>query len=63
MSITHDLSTARAIADDVSVMRHGEIVEQGTVKEVLDQPKHVYTCQLLASVPQMDPDWLSSRLG
>jgi peptide/nickel transport system ATP-binding protein len=63
MFITHDLSTTRAIADDVSVMRHGEIVEQGTVKEVLDQPKHVYTRQLLASVPQMDPDWLSSRLG
>jgi len=50
--ITHDLSIIRSIADGVAVMKEGKIVEQGTVEEVMDSPKHEYTQRLLASVSQ-----------
>jgi peptide/nickel transport system ATP-binding protein len=49
--ITHDLRVAAAICDVVIVMKGGEIVEQGPTSEILFQPKHPYTKQLLASVP------------
>jgi peptide/nickel transport system ATP-binding protein len=32
-------------------MRHGEVVEQGTVDQIFDEPKHPYTRELLAAVP------------
>lgn len=41
--ITHDLSVARAIADDILVMRAGEIVERGPADEVFANPSHPYT--------------------
>jgi len=50
--ITHDLGVVAEIADDVAVMYQGKIVEQGTVAEVLLNPKHVYTQKLLAAVPK-----------
>ncbi|MFD1145607.1 nickel ABC transporter ATP-binding protein NikE [Saccharothrix hoggarensis] len=49
--ITHDLGLAWTIADRVAVMYQGELVEQGTVEEVLLVPKHDYTRTLLAAVP------------
>ncbi|WP_252059621.1 ABC transporter ATP-binding protein [Acinetobacter sp. AHP123] len=51
--ITHDLALVGEIADKVIVMRHGEIREQGAAKEVLEQPKDVYTRALLYCRPQM----------
>ena len=45
--ITHDMSVIRAMAHDVLVMRAGEIVESGPVREVLDSPKHAYTRTLV----------------
>ncbi|MDC5647318.1 ABC transporter ATP-binding protein [Acinetobacter baumannii] len=51
--ITHDLALVGEIADQVIVMRHGEIREQGTVEQVLEQPKDVYTRALLYCRPQM----------
>ena len=60
--ITHDLATVRAIADRVVIMRYGRIVEQGEKEEVLSPPHHAYTDKLLASVPEMDPDWLDNLL-
>ena len=50
--ITHDLPLVRAFAERVVVMRHGGIVEQGSVAEVFDQPQHKYTRALLAAHPQ-----------
>jgi peptide/nickel transport system ATP-binding protein len=47
--ITHDLSAARAIADDVSVLYAGHLVEQGLASAVLDAPRHPYTAGLLSS--------------
>jgi ABC-type glutathione transport system ATPase component len=57
--ITHDLSVVRDIADDVVVMRHGRIIERGTVGEVLDTPQDPYTRLLLASAPR--PGWKPQR--
>ena len=51
--ITHDLGVVAEIADDVAVMHDGEILERGTVAEVLSHPKHPYTQGLLACRPPM----------
>lgn len=61
--ITHDLATVKAIADDIVVMHQGRIVEQGTKAHILTPPHHEYTERLLASVPEMDPDWLDGVLA
>ena len=49
--VTHDLASARYVADDILVMYAGQIVEQGPVDEVLANPLHPYTRLLIASVP------------
>ena len=46
--ITHDMDVIRAMAHDVMVMKDGEIVESGSVQEVLDTPRHPYTQILVA---------------
>lgn len=46
--ITHDMDVIRAMAHDVMVMKDGEIVESGTVQQVLDAPHHPYTQILVA---------------
>ncbi|MES2537683.1 MAG: ABC transporter ATP-binding protein [Pseudomonadota bacterium] len=53
--ITHDLSVVAGLADTVSVMYAGRIVESGTVREVLEQPRHPYTNGLIASAPSRNP--------
>lgn len=63
MFITHDINTVRAIADEVIVMRQGEVVAQGLKDKVLNAPFHPYTELLLSSVPEMDPDWLTGFLA
>lgn len=49
--ITHDLSVVAGLADDIAVMYAGQIVEQGSVDEVLDRPQHPYTQGLIDSLP------------
>ncbi|MEM0934346.1 MAG: ABC transporter ATP-binding protein [Pseudomonadota bacterium] len=51
--VTHDLSVVAGLADTISVMYAGRIVEQGHVDDVLDRPVHPYTRGLLDSVPQI----------
>ncbi|MFK7699035.1 ABC transporter ATP-binding protein [Pseudomonas caspiana] len=53
--ITHDMGVVVDIADRVCVMRHGEIVESGTVDDVLSRPREPYTQALLAAVPALKP--------
>jgi peptide/nickel transport system ATP-binding protein len=60
--ITHDLATVKAIADKIVIMLNGKIVEQGAKKEILSPPHHEYTDKLLASIPEMDPNWLDNLL-
>ncbi|MCB8821995.1 ABC transporter ATP-binding protein [Microvirga rosea] len=49
--ITHDLATARYVAEDILVMYAGQIVEWGAVDQVLTNPQHPYTRLLLSAVP------------
>ena len=53
--ITHDFGVVAEIGDEVAVMRNGEIVERGTVQQVLGNPQHDYTRTLLAAVPKLEP--------
>jgi peptide/nickel transport system ATP-binding protein len=55
MFITHDFGVVADIADRVVVLRHGQVVEQGSATEVLTRPQHAYTQALLAAVPSMHP--------
>ena len=52
--ITHDFGVVADIADDVAVMFRGEIVEMGSVRDVLEKPQHPYTQALLACVPDVE---------
>lgn len=52
--ITHDFGVVADVADDVVVMFRGEVVEAGTVAQVLNKPKHPYTKALLACVPDAE---------
>lgn len=49
--ISHDLAVVAQLADDVLVLRHGEVVEQGPMERVLRDPRHPYTRALLDAVP------------
>ena len=49
--VTHDLASARYVADDILVMYAGQIVERGPIEDVLAKPLHPYTRLLLDAVP------------
>jgi oligopeptide/dipeptide ABC transporter ATP-binding protein len=53
--ITHDLLSARLLADDIMVMRSGEIVEQGPTLQVVRDAQHEYTRALLDAIPRLTP--------
>ncbi len=55
--ITHDLATAYYISDFVAVMNKGQIVEFGTARQVMSDPKHDYTRLLLSSIPTTREKW------
>ncbi|MGD1838808.1 MAG: ABC transporter ATP-binding protein [Nitrososphaeraceae archaeon] len=52
--ITHDLSTARYIGDEIMVMYKGQIIECGDINEVIMNPLHPYTQALINAVPKID---------
>ncbi len=54
--ITHDLSTAYQISDDIFIMYRGSVMERGDIDDVIQTPKHPYTQILINSVPVPDPD-------
>ena len=53
--ISHDLATVSSLADDLSVMYAGRIVEQGGTRDVLRAPRHPYTRGLIDSLPASTP--------
>lgn len=56
--ITHDLTVVQSIADDVLVLKAGQVVEYGERNRVFTPPCDQYVTQLVNSMPQMNPDWL-----
>jgi peptide/nickel transport system ATP-binding protein len=60
--ITHDLGSARYLADEVLVMYAGRILEQGPTDDVLQHALHPYTQLLLSAVPDPEPGRTRARL-
>jgi len=54
--ITHDLSTAYQVSDEIFILYRGSITESGDMYKVINSPQHPYTQTLLASIPVPDPD-------
>ncbi|HLS36063.1 MAG TPA: ABC transporter ATP-binding protein [Bacillota bacterium] len=52
--ITHDLGVVAEMCDRVVVMYAGQVVEEGTVREILKEPKHPYTKGLIRSLPKLE---------
>lgn len=61
--ISHDLATVASLADDVTVLRHGRIVEQGATSTVLAEPNAAYTRLLISSVPELRIGWLEEAVA
>ncbi len=61
--VTHDIASARYVADEVLVMYAGRIVEQGPTDEVLQSPLHPYTQLLLSAVPNPEAGLRRERLA
>jgi peptide/nickel transport system ATP-binding protein len=53
--VTHDLSAARAVADEIAVMRNGQIVEQGDGEQLIASPTDAYTRELVGAIPRLVP--------
>ena len=53
--ITHNFGVVEYLADEIAVMRYGQIVEAGPAERVLSHPEHEYTRTLLAAVPRLAP--------
>jgi ABC-type glutathione transport system ATPase component len=60
--ISHDLAVVRYLADTVTVLNHGQVMESGPAQAVCDRPSHPYTRALLAAVPSPDPAWARRML-
>jgi peptide/nickel transport system ATP-binding protein len=62
--ITHDLTTAYQISDNILVMYRGSAAEVGDVDLVVKRPEHPYTQLLIQSIPQADPNrpWVNQEL-
>ncbi len=52
--ISHDLSVIANLCDWVCVMKHGDLVEQGNVRDIFLNPQQPYTRQLIASIPLLE---------
>jgi peptide/nickel transport system ATP-binding protein len=61
--ITHDLTTAYQICENIIVLYRGAVAEAGDVQLVVRQPEHPYTRLLVGSIPLPDPDapWRGER--
>lgn len=54
--ITHDLTTAYQVSDNIIVLYRGSVAETGDVEQVIKDPQHPYTQLLVASIPLPDPE-------
>jgi len=53
--VSHDLGIIRHMCDHIGIMYKGRLVEQGTAKDIFDNPQHIYTKRLIAAIPDIDP--------
>ncbi|TBU71304.1 ABC transporter ATP-binding protein [Pseudomonas daroniae] len=53
--VSHDLSVVANVADQVLVLRHGQVIEQGSVEQVFETPSSAYTRELIAAIPGRQP--------
>ncbi|MDQ0275340.1 peptide/nickel transport system ATP-binding protein [Peptoniphilus koenoeneniae] len=53
--ISHDLGVVRHMCDYIYIMHRGRFVEAGTREDIYNNPKHIYTRKLIASIPETDP--------
>ncbi|GAA3761509.1 ABC transporter ATP-binding protein [Microbacterium kribbense] len=61
--ITHDLGLAAERAEKIVVMQHGEIVEAGPSREILENPLHPYTQRLVAAAPSIASQRIQAGVG
>jgi len=61
--ITHDMGMVRAISDNVVVLRHGQITEQGRREDVFFPPYTDYTHLLISSTPETSEGWLEKAIA
>ena len=63
--ITHDLTTAYQVTDSLVVLYHGAVAEAGPVEEIVSDPQHPYTRELIRSIPVPDPGrgWLEEKIA
>jgi peptide/nickel transport system ATP-binding protein len=61
--ISHDIALAASLADRIGVLRHGELVELGGTRQILDAPRHPYTRTLLDAHLGLDAEPLLGRRG
>lgn len=54
--ITHDLGVVAEMCDDVAVVYAGEIIENGTLRDIFKDPRHPYTLGLFGSIPRIDDE-------
>jgi peptide/nickel transport system ATP-binding protein len=54
--ITHDLTTAYQISENIYILYRGSVAEMGSVEKVIKEPQHPYTRLLISSIPLPDPD-------
>ena len=55
--ITHDLSTAYYISDNIATLYRGELIEFGSSKDIMEKPAHPYTQLLMDSIPRVGAKW------
>ncbi len=61
--ITHDMAMVRAIADEITVLKDGRVMEEGARDEVFATPRSDYTVRLIESTPEMEAGWLDRALA
>ncbi|GAA0314624.1 ATP-binding cassette domain-containing protein [Oceanobacillus oncorhynchi subsp. oncorhynchi] len=53
--ISHDLGIVKHMCDNISIMYKGRYVEQGSTRDIFENPQHIYTKRLIAAIPDIDP--------
>ena len=61
--ITHDIALASDLCDNLAVMKDGQFVEHASLDKILTKPKHIFTKQLLDSIPKLDSKLTFTKLS